>query len=112
MGRDAFWEKRLMKTGKHPDLQAILMLLHETLYIGRGTGKHAHVAGFLSTTLLARHQRFEACPALSFENSREGFRALLERINRYVLLTQVSALYVMRTPNGAERREDSTYCWK
>jgi transposase len=38
------------------------------------------MAGFLSKTLLERHGRFEACPALLFENSREGFRRLVERL--------------------------------
>lgn len=80
------------KSKAAPHLQAVPMLLHETLYVGIDIGKRSHVAGFISTTLLTRHQRFEACPALSFENSREGFRALLERIKGYVPLTQVYAL--------------------
>ena len=67
----------------HPDLKAVPMLLNESLYIGIDIGKGKHVAGFLSQTLLSRHDRFEACPALVFENSREGFRLLLERIRRY-----------------------------
>jgi transposase len=50
------------------------------------------VAGFVSQSLLTRHQRFESCPALSFANSREGFRALADRIRTYVPLTQVYAL--------------------
>jgi transposase len=40
-------------------------------------------------TLLTRYQRFEHCPALTFGNSREGFRALIDRITTYVPLTQV-----------------------
>jgi transposase len=80
------------KSAVRPDLQAVPMLLHETLYVGIDIGKLAHVAGFVSPTLLARHQRFEACPALSFDNSREGFRALLDRIRTYVPLTQVYAV--------------------
>ena len=72
----------------HPDLQTIPMLLHETLYVGVDIGKKTHVAGFISTTLLSRHQRFESCPALSFDNSREGFRALVDRISSYVPLLQ------------------------
>jgi len=55
------------------------LLLHEPLYVGIDVGKASHVAGFVSTTLLARHERFEACPTLLFANSREGFRALAER---------------------------------
>jgi transposase len=73
----------------HADLQALPMLCHETLYVGVDVGKKTHVAGFISTTLLSRHQRFESCPALSFDNSREGFRALVDRISTYVPLTQV-----------------------
>jgi len=75
-----------------PDLQAMPMLLHETLYVGIDIGKLTHVAGFVSPTLLSRHQRFEACPALSFDNSREGFRALVDRISAYVPFTQVYAV--------------------
>lgn len=75
-----------------PDLQVIPMLARETLYVGIDIGKATHVAGFLSATLLSRHQRFEHCPALTFENSREGFRALLDRIHASVPLTQVYCL--------------------
>jgi transposase len=75
-----------------PDLQAIPMLRYETLYVGVDIGKKSHVAGFISTTLLSRHQRFEHCPALAFENSREGFRSLIDRIEGYVSLTQVQVL--------------------
>src|SRR5260370_16177651 len=56
----------------------------ETLYVGVDVGKRGHVGGFLSTTLLARHRRFEHCPALSFENSREGFHSLVERFQAFV----------------------------
>ena len=60
----------------------------ESLYVGIDVGKQQHVAGFLSTTLLARHQRFEHCPALVFANSRLGFRQVRERICSYVSLAQ------------------------
>ncbi len=73
-------EELLMKTDARPDLQPLPMLPHEILYVGIDIGKRSHVAGFISPTLLARHQRFEACPALSFEHSREGFRSLIDRI--------------------------------
>jgi transposase len=75
-----------------PDLQALPMLRHETLYVGVDIGKKTHVAGFLSPTLLSRHQRFEHCPALAFENSREGFRSLIDCIKAYVPLTQAQVL--------------------
>ena len=68
------------------DLQAVPLLKHEPVYIGIDVGKVKHFAGFVSATLLERHQRFEACPALAFENSREGFRALVERIRHYAVL--------------------------
>ncbi len=69
-----------------PELQAVPMLKYESLYVGIDVGKQRHVAGLVSATLLERHQRFEACPALTFEQSREGFRALIERIRSYVPL--------------------------
>ena len=83
----------MARTSKaHSALHVIPMLAHETLYVGIDIGKTKHVAGFLSTTLLTRHQRFEHCPALTFGNSREGFRALVDRICSYVPLTQVYCL--------------------
>jgi transposase len=75
-----------------PDLVPVPMLLHESLYVGIDIGKAKHVAGFVSITLLERHQRFEACPALVIENSREGFRTLIDRMHSYVPLEQVFAL--------------------
>src|SRR6266699_1267349 len=80
------------QTSPRASLQAVPMLAQETLYVGVDVGKKAHVAGFISSTLLTRHQRFEHCPALAFENSREGFRSLIDRIKTYVPLTQVQAL--------------------
>ncbi|GHO86307.1 IS110 family transposase [Dictyobacter formicarum] len=65
---------------KLSNVQPIPLLKQEALYIGIDIGKERHVAGFVSLTLLERHQRFEACPTLAFENSREGFSALVERI--------------------------------
>jgi transposase len=64
----------------------------ESLYVGIDIGKKKHVAGFLSTTLLQRHGRFEGCPALTFEQSREGFRSLVERMRSYVALEQAYVL--------------------
>lgn len=69
---------------KRADLRVIPMLANESLYVGIDVGKLYHVAGFVSPTLLKRHERFEACPVLRFENSREGFRLLVERIREYV----------------------------
>src|SRR5271165_5242377 len=80
---------------RHPaitPLHAVPLLAHETLYVGIDIGKLEHVAGFVSRTLLSRYQRFESCPALTFEQSREGFRALLDRIEELVPLTQVYTL--------------------
>ena len=78
-----------------PQLAVLPTLVHETLYVGIDVGKFKHIAGFVSETLLARHQRFEACPVLAFDQSRAGFRALLDRIrslvpleHAYVLLEQ------------------------
>ena len=76
----------------HPDRELLPILAHESLYLGVDIGKKTHVASFLTSTLLTRYQRFEHCPALTFDNSREGFRSLIDRIKTYVPLTQVYAV--------------------
>jgi transposase len=73
-------------------LTPIPLLPQETLYVGVDIGKAKHVAGFLSRTLLQRHERFEGCPTLAFNQSRDGFRALVDRIREYVPLEQVQVL--------------------
>src|SRR5712691_13287659 len=80
------------KRSAHLEFQPGSQLGNETLYVGVDIGRKAHVAGFISSTLLTRHQRFEHCPELAFDNSREGFRSLIDRISTYVPLTQVQAL--------------------
>jgi transposase len=82
------------------------LLRNEAVYIGLDIGKQRHVAGFLSTTLLARYERFEACPALVFENSREGFRLLLERLRRYCPLEHA---YVLLERTGHYHRAVEQY---
>lgn len=72
----------------HPDLKGLPMLPRESIYIGVDIGKFQHVAGFVSKTLLERHQHFEHCPAFLFEQSREGFRTFVERIQAYCPLEQ------------------------
>ena len=62
------------------------------MYVGIDIAKAKHVAGFLSRTLLQCHERFEACPVLVFENSREGFRSLVEKIRTYTPLEQCFVL--------------------
>lgn len=74
------------------DLQPVPLLLNESLYVGIDIGKGRHLAGFLSKTLLERHERFEACPALVFDNTREGFRLLIERIRSLAPLEHVFIL--------------------
>ena len=69
-----------------------LLFPHETLYVGIDVGKSRHVAGFLSRSLLKRHERFEGCPTLAFAQSREGFQVLLERFRELVPLEQVVVL--------------------
>jgi transposase len=64
----------------------------ESLYVGIDVGKARHVAGFVCRTLLTRHGRFEGCPALAFDNSRDGFRSLVERIEAYTPREQVAIL--------------------
>jgi transposase len=60
--------------------------LHVGIDVGIDVGKRGHVAGFISTTLLARHKRFAGCPALTFAQSRDEFRRLVERIQTYAPL--------------------------
>src|SRR6266516_6062554 len=52
----------------------------DLLYIGIDIGKRSCVAGFVSQTLLARYAEFEQCPAISFDQSLEGFEKLLDQI--------------------------------
>ena len=54
-----------------------------------------------ATTLLQRHHHFDGCPSLKFENSREGFRALIDRIQEYVPLEQC---YVLMERTGHYHR--------
>jgi len=89
------------KENVRPHLHVVPTLKNESLYVGVDIGKVTHVAGFLSLTLLTRHQRFKSCPALSFDNSREGFRSLVDRITSYVPLTQV---YVVLEVTGHYHR--------
>jgi len=69
-------------------LTALPMLPNESLYIGVDIGKFKHVTGFLSKTLLERYKHFEYCPAFTFDQSREGFRAFVERMQAYGPLEQ------------------------
>src|SRR5260370_5510047 len=80
------------KRTSHPRLAAVPLLKEEPLYIGIDVGKSKHIAGFVSATLLQRHERFEGCPALAFDNSREGFRSLVEGIQSYAPLAHCFAL--------------------
>ncbi len=68
---------------KRSDLNVLPMLRNESLYLGVDIGKQGHVAGFVSNTLLKRHERFEGCPVLTFDQSREGFRQFIDRIRSY-----------------------------
>jgi transposase len=74
------------------NMALIPMLPHETLYVGVDVGKSRHVAGILSRTLLQRHERFEGCPTFVFEQSREAFHALVDRMREYVPLEQATVL--------------------
>lgn len=94
------------RTQASAKLKAVPMLSHESLYIGVDIGKEKHVAGFLSRTLLERHARFEACPALVFENSREGFRTFIDRVRELVALEQV---YVLMERTGHYHRPLEQY---
>ncbi len=77
------------------------MLRNESLYVGVDIGKQHHVAGFVSNTLLARHEHFEGCPVLIFDQSREGFRQLLDRVQSFVPLEQ--CFFLMEQPGHYHR---------
>src|SRR6266699_2058727 len=87
-------ERRAMakRAAQRSEIKAVPQFLNESLYVGIDIGKGKHLAGFLSKTLLERHERFEACPALVFENSREGFRLLIERIRSLAPLEHIFVL--------------------
>src|SRR6266567_1522920 len=78
----------------HAASKVLPMLTNESIYIGVDIGKFKNVAGFISRTLLERHQHFENCPAFIFEQSREGFRAFVECIRTYCPLEHCFILYV------------------
>ena len=82
------------QTKAHPNLTVMPLLGSEFLYIGVDIGKFKHVAGFISKTLLARHERFEDCPTIAFDQSRDGFRAFVDRIREYAPLEHATLLYV------------------
>src|SRR5258708_30566464 len=82
------------KINAHANLTPLPVFPQETLYGGIDIGKFRHVAAFLSRTLLARHERFEGCPTFAFEQSREGFRSLVDRLREYDPLEQATVLYV------------------
>ncbi|GHO57852.1 hypothetical protein [Ktedonobacter robiniae] len=88
-----------MPTGalKRTQVSVVFPLANESLYVGVDIGKRSHIAGFVSKTLLQRHERFEGCPVFAFDQSREGFRCLVDRIQTYVPLAQA---YVMVEKTG------------
>jgi transposase len=70
-----------------PTSQDILPLdADEILYVGVDIGKYTHVAGLVSRRLLTKHNQMMRCPILTFEQSREGFQALIATIQQYVSL--------------------------
>jgi hypothetical protein len=79
-------------TAQRPPRALSPVMSRDSLYVGVDVGKHTHVAGFISRPLLERHERFEGCPALSFEQARAGFRRLVERIESSAPLEQVFVL--------------------
>jgi transposase len=82
----------MARQAAHSPSNVVPLFPHETLYVGIDVGKFRHVAGFLSRTLLKRHERFEGCPTFVFDQSREGFRAFVDRLRELVPLEQVSIL--------------------
>jgi transposase len=82
---------------KRSHVNVLPMLRYESLYVGVDIGKHGHVAGSVSSMLLKRYEHFEGCPVLAFEQSRDGFRQLINRIQSFVPLEQC---YVLMEKTG------------
>jgi len=82
----------MARQAAHLPSHIVPLFPHETLYVGIDVGKFRHVAGFLSRTLLKRHEHFEGCPTLGFDQSREGFRAFVDRLRELAPLEQISIL--------------------
>ena len=76
----------------HSPSNVVPLFPQETLSVGIDVGKFRHVAGFLSRTLLKRHERFEGCPTLVFDQSREGYRAFVGRLRELAPNAQVCIL--------------------
>lgn len=57
-----------------------------SLYVGIDIGKSSHVAALLSLSLLATHKRPDACPLLSFPQSRTGFEEMTGELSHYARL--------------------------
>ncbi len=94
------------RAAQRSEIKAVPQFLNESLYVGIDIGKGKHLAGFLSKTLLERHERFEACPALVFENSREGFRLLIDRIRS---LTPLEHVFILMERTGHYHRALAQY---
>ena len=47
------------RAAQRSEIKAVPQFLNESLYVGIDIGKGKHLAGFLSKTLLERHERFE-----------------------------------------------------
>ena len=58
------------------------------LFVGIDIGKTSHVASLLSTVLLSKHHRYEACPTLKFDNTRTDFAKLLKTLISHAPLTE------------------------
>lgn len=82
----------MARQAAHLPSNSVPLFPHETLYVGIDVGKFRHVAGLLSRTLLKRHEHFEGCPTFVFDQSREGFRAFVDRLRELAPLEQVSIL--------------------
>ncbi len=47
------------RAAQRSEIKAVPQFLNESLYVGIDIGKGKHLAGFLSKTLLERHERFD-----------------------------------------------------
>lgn len=70
--------------------------LTPTLFIGIDVGKKAHIAGFVSASIL-KQSRFEKCPVLRFEQNRAGLLAFLARVKTFVPSPRHAAILLEAT---------------
>lgn len=66
--------------------------MQNQFFVGIDVAKSQHVAGFVSTSLLKQHRRFDACPTVIFKNDRQGFDGLIKNMQSFAALETCAVL--------------------